>query len=424
MYINVSNPLSNKDLKKIVRAYSESCDYNFYKFITKNDTEEYEREDIYNYNSNNFYTYMFNMWKNNITSIDMNRFNSLKQRKIVEDQFLVLQAYLKNTPDITSKDEIYDIVHGGGEELYFLFLRYGHQPELRKGWNEFYSEQFTSYQRKHFPNDFSFVINTMSFDTTLFCNIFTRRCNRNNLPFYYKYNDSKNFNTKIVIYSDEEHLMDYLGILRGIKEDYPKLVERCNEPNRLYGKIDNWIGFGSHKDPYHDTYVIDRTKHIDKAIGEFTMDYLCKNTDKEISLGKTKVGIIDYVTEYICTLYINKLYYLEEQLRQYKLSRRVLKSRFFYKSLFRTVKSNLIGQLIDGKIDDIEFLYSKGAITISKKDIEETIRKGTYTILESDPGSFDNLEKYIISTGSMYDISDTYFLYNKGDDKNKTEIKK
>ena len=179
MYIDVSNPLSIKNLKRIVKIYSKSYDFTFNRQLIANDREEYDDESLYYANSNSFYTYTFNLWKNSITSITKEQYQRLLDANRIDKDFLVLQTYLKGISDVKSKEEINCIVHGGSDELYFLFLRYGYHPELRNGNNDFYSDQLTTHQYRHFPNEYSFVINPMSFDTTKFCELFTKKKARN-----------------------------------------------------------------------------------------------------------------------------------------------------------------------------------------------------------------------------------------------------
>ncbi len=426
MYINVSDPFSNENIRRLVRIYSDSYEFSFNRQVSTNDEVEEDNDTLYYSNSSSFYVYTFNLWKNSITSVDQKTYQRLLDADRVDKDFLLLQNYLRNIPDVKTKEEIYYVTHGGTDELYFLFLRYGYHPELRNGWNDFYSDQLTAHQFRHYQNEYSFVINPKSYDTTRFCELFIRKCLKEILPFYFKYNDSKHVSNKVVIYSDGKHLMDYLDVIRKIKEENPELIDRCGNPTLLYGVIDDWIGFGDIKNNYHDRYLLDRTNHINKAISEFTLDYIGKNPNKEMSVGNKSVELIDFITDRICRRFIENNRCLKERLKAIGLSTHIIKSRFFYNSLFRTVKRSLLEMLATGKIDNIDFKYNKSFITIEKVDINDVLRENTFAIFESNPDLYDRLKQYIIATGDNYDISSNYYLYNKPTNKNdeKTGVNK
>lgn len=426
MYINVTDPLSRENIKKIVRIYSDSQDFSFNRQVSMNDKDEEENTSLYYSNSSSFYVYTFNLWKNSITSVDQKTYQRLLEADRVDKDFLLLQNYLRSIPDVKTKEEIYYITHGGTTELYFLFLRYGYHPELRNGWNDFYSDHLTTHQFRHFQNEYSFVINPASYDTTRFCELFIRKSLKEVLPFYFKYNDSKYVSNKVIIYSDGKHLMDYLNVIRQIKEENPDLAERCGNPTLLYGVIDDWIGFGDIKNNYHDRYLLDRTDHFNKAISEFTLDYIGKNPNKEMNFGKAKVELIDFITDRICRRYINNNKDLKGRLKAMGLSTHIIKSRFFYNSLFRTVRRSLLEMFSTGKVDNIDFKYNKSVISIDSIDISDVIRENTFTIFESNPDLYDRLREYVIATGDNYDISSNYYLYNKPTNKSdeKTGVNK
>lgn len=85
------------------------------------------------------------------------------------------------------------------------------------------------------------------------------------------------------------------------------------------------------------------------------------------------------------------------------------------------VRKSLLEQLSTNTIKDINFTYSKTNLTLNTNLICDVIRENTFTIFEDRPELYDDLRNYVLSTASMYGISDDYFLYDQSNDRNDTK---
>ena len=103
VYNQIQNPLDDIDIIKML-IYGYIDNYPAYFLATNCLYKENENEDIKQ--KNEFYSLIFNTWKNNIINMNNERISYLLKQGKIEKDFLILKKYLLNIPNMSSVSEI------------------------------------------------------------------------------------------------------------------------------------------------------------------------------------------------------------------------------------------------------------------------------------------------------------------------------
>ena len=241
LYNSIKNPLFNGDLLRRLPDYrNKNLYFELIKQNSKNKHFKYE----YDYREN-LYALLFNVWKNNILSLSKQQLLDLKQRGSYQGNIYELYDSL------SQQDKNVDTY----EELQQVFNRFP-LVEQYCWYNYFknntsfvhvYSRELRAKQEDYMDIKHRLYINPEPNDTYRLLGLFTIEALKEEIPFYYKFDDGieKKRDDTIVMYASDENLLAYINILQSIGNRFPKLISRCNKPPILTGYIDNWIGYAT-----------------------------------------------------------------------------------------------------------------------------------------------------------------------------------
>ena len=111
LYNQIENPLdSNNVLERLVEIYSKET--SFYSGLTKTVEKEYKEGNYFISDSDEFYSMLFNKWKNSIIALTKEEFDELKRKGSYDDDFIVMRNFLKSIPDLKTKQEVNNVING------------------------------------------------------------------------------------------------------------------------------------------------------------------------------------------------------------------------------------------------------------------------------------------------------------------------
>jgi len=87
-------------------------------------------------------------------------------------------------------------------------------------------------------------IGTQNRDTLVFARKLIEKCIDKNVPFNFKFGYDGSRSDKVVIYSTDEQLIQYIDVLNEIKQENPDLISRCSNVPVTTIPVDGWIGYG------------------------------------------------------------------------------------------------------------------------------------------------------------------------------------
>ncbi len=304
-YNEVSNPLDNREfLDTVINAYLNTTrTKGFYGRLVKSHSNEkqYPNEFVMS-DKDELYSLLFNEWKNRIVNMSKNEFDYLCRKGYLGNSFPVLRYYLKNIPDVSTYEEVDRILHSRYNDKVldsamdtYRFTAFGEGST----WNHISSNKISVEKDSFFPIYHRLYLNTEGIDTYKIVAEFTKKCLERNLPYYYKFTEYADREDNIVVYSDTEHLYDYIEILREIKREQQQI--RTLKPPFMSGSIDGWIGYGSEPERKPDgslqSFNGKRADMLERNIKEAAFRWLDRNKNTNVKKhGKTK-NIKDYFAD-------------------------------------------------------------------------------------------------------------------------------
>lgn len=130
-------------------------------------------------------------------------------------------------------------------------------------------------------NDYSYI----------FAQQLIRRCEEKSLPYQFKFSDTSKRDDSFVVYSDDEHLYDYVEILKEFEKD-KEFTSHVQKPTILVAPLDDYIGYGTN--PSTDTnenrqsFNSVRAAIVEKTFGEEIERWAVDNWDREIEFTQDK----------------------------------------------------------------------------------------------------------------------------------------
>ena len=310
LYNSITNPLDDDTvISDLISAYAEQK--NIYSYLTKVhvDDKEYKGQ-YYPQIKDKLYAKLFKIWKENVLSLTDRQVDWLIQHSSsVEEDYHQLRTYLKTVPDIKTKQEFMELVYKDENNL---IEKYGWQSLGKySGWTHISSRYLTARKEAGFEIEHRLYLNTESIDTEAVASFFIDKCMEKKIPFYFKYDEYGNRDDTIVIYSDTEHLEQYITILRELKKENVELFSRTHQPPILTGKIDNWIGYGAEPQVLPNgertSFNEVRSKAIEKGIKSAVSNWIYDHQNDLINYNGNRITLSEYltikITEKIITSY-------------------------------------------------------------------------------------------------------------------------
>ena len=202
LYEKSNNPLENNEiLEKVIKAYisyKKNGSTTFYNEIEKAGTERKKSTPPPMMEKDTFWSVLFNKWKRNI----LNNIGKINPEKY-QGHFEELVKNLKEIPDITSYDELCNIVKN-----HPIVSKYGIMPSGDRLWNFVLSRNISGRKDNDINPNYRLYINSEASDTYQIVAGFISKCSKQNLPYYLKFievpEDYQDRADSIVIWADEK----------------------------------------------------------------------------------------------------------------------------------------------------------------------------------------------------------------------------
>ena len=269
------------------------------------------------------------------------------------------------------------------------------------------------YSTKSAPN--KLYINA-DYDTTLkFIQLFVNKCEELGIPFYFKtaafdfktgnveFLSSLERDESLVIYAQDEYLLDYINICKEIRDTHPELT--FNRAPALSAAIDEFIGYGN------DIYSSDGRPI--QSYNQFITNQI-----------KDAIAFVDrqYVNKYKASL--NQIFTNSKIIEQY-----------FY-DVYLAIKQNLLNAGVNiGSSGNINSGATSGNVIVNNLAPPELKEFGSMSVIKRSDGSYlrieykakrilDGKELYIYSIAgqNIYSDMDIIEEFKNGDDYKKNYL--
>lgn len=270
-YYSIRNPINDDNvLEEFVRIYHNLGNSNYYDALLKRSDSTLPSNSFSSSDRDVLYVGMFYHWRNSI----INYYNNLDSNDLFRKK--MTSTLIKHIADKTPRtySDVMEIMKpkNSNSELDKALLVFSFCNFDKNYWNFVESKKLDvsinginndSVKHRLYVNCDLSIIHKLVYK-------FIKKCNENNLPYYFKYSNFDRDDT-FVIYSDDENLDKYINILNTIiYED--RLHNSINRPPLTTGLINNYIGYGANPDSDKTTYNDKRSKVISNSIYTTTIN--------------------------------------------------------------------------------------------------------------------------------------------------------
>ena len=451
LYDSIDNTLSTDNVNTLINIYTSNRG-NLYNGISRyysKNIPEYNKKYINKRDKDLFFSNCFNLWKKNVLSISKDEFNRFLKYGSYERDFIKLRNYLLHVPDINSYEEMIDLYYGDNtpDDIKELFEKYEFSAIGQfSGWEHINSRYLNAKRTRGIMAGHRLYINTDSISLYKFLNLFVKKCFEKDIPFYFKFGlDDGNRDDTVPIYSDTEHLLDFIEIVKDIKKNNPDI--NFYEPPILSGKIDNIIGYGSEPDQKiigkNDSFNNLRADIITDSIERCRNNWIKKNINRNFGTKDKPRSIGEYFTIRCVNNYVdrliriydgyinmekknhnsnqsieevvyNKLHYTPEIVNSINFKNKV------YRSIYNNVNNNIHNDLNSGFSVTID-INGKG-YSFHNGDFKDVLVSFTSLINKNDSSFKDIVKEDIRRNCTKYGIIPDKFSFDRTRVQNMIEI--
>ena len=447
IYNNLRNPIDDPEvLNKIIEIYSQPDTRLYSGLVRANNAVDSRR--MSNNDSNEFYSMIFSIWKNSITSLTKEQFIEMFKKGIYDEDLIKIRKYLLGTPDLQTTQEIKEFIDERKEsqELTNAMDKYKWSKiGEESGWEHIDSKYIHARRtnRDQIEHRLYLRVDSMSIHKIGKC--FIEKCEKANIPYYFKFVLGNNRDDSIVVYSSTKHLNEYIEILNEIKKENPEISEHLGKPPLLTSKINDWIGYGSEpaiRKNNGDLYSFNllREEVLEKSIIETTGSWLNRYQNMEISFQNKKIKFSDYILIMAAERFVlqlerrydnlekmkkqeaqnmNKPYNEQEFIDYIGYTRQDLKNPLFKENIYKVLSKNknaYINAIITGKYSDLESLNmtvrNNKKITFTHMDLNNTMKAIIPRIAKNVPEYIEKLQTKIKENGIKYGIDPNNFSFD------------
>lgn len=325
LYKNVQNPLDDLDkVKKIIKIYSESSKdgKDFYKNLVHLSEKKYagrtsqESVDLLN-------SMLFNLWKANIVEMSEDEYKTFYSGKgnYQDADFQKLRKQLSLIEDVSTEEEVENLINKlknnpQFSEAYKKYKYIVNQSSLFDKW--LYVDSAKLGQRPTNNVQHRLYLNVERPYIENMVLLLITEADKRNMEFTLKYSDQGYRDDTLVIYANDNNVLQYIEILRFFREKYPIFNSEIYSPPIITGTIDGWIGYGAEPtitiNKEQQSYTTLRERIIKEAISKVYFDWLSYYSDRqglsEYEIAEKDNGFIQAVCEEIKK--VGKEYKLDE----------------------------------------------------------------------------------------------------------------
>ena len=287
LYESVQSPLDDLcKLKKIIQIYSQSDKKgkDFYKNLVHLSDKKYDgrtsQESVDLLNS-----ILFNLWKANLVKMNEDEYKKFYSRKgnYQDSDFQKLRKQLSLIDDVSTEEEVENIINQFKDnpqfsEAYKKYKYTVNQGSLFDKW--LYVDSAKLGQRPTYNVQHRLYLNVERPYIENMLLLLLTEADKRNMEFTLKYSDVGARDDTIVIYANDTNVLQYIEILRNIRERYPVFEDEIYPPPIMTGLIDAWIGYGAEPtsllDGKQQSYTTFREQIIKKSIEKVYRDWIVK----------------------------------------------------------------------------------------------------------------------------------------------------
>ena len=412
LFSEITNPLDKPDfLDKILKAYVDDNKYrDFYSKIVKIDSDIKEYPDMIMIDDRNrFYSLIFNIWKNRITSMTKQEFIDLRNRGKLGNDFVVLRNYLLKVPDLYDYETIDKVLHRSYEDRTlddamdkYRFDSFGGGSS----WDHISSHAVTTHKDNYFPIEHRLYLNTEGIDVYRIATEFTKKCIQRKIPYYFKFVEVAKRSDNLVIYSDTSNLYNYIEILREIKKEQKDNIHPYAPPI-MSATIDGWIGYGSEPERKPggqlQSFNEKRANLLEDSIKETVFQWMSKNRNAKMRKNGQEKTLEDYFLDKCAYFFVTdlkerferslKYRSMQETIDSYGFTLDDLRNRIVIDNIKREIRNNLANMRHTRKIE-LEMTVRNGKkVVFSNRHLESTMKRLIEVIMPSRGYEFKEMLK-------------------------------
>ena len=144
-----------------------------------------------------------------------------------------------------------------------------------------------------------------------FAKVFVEKCDEKKLPYDFKFALVEQRDDGFQIYTDSEHLVDFINIVEEIKEKYPTLINVNKDTPLLTGEISKGLSYGTynkeHGELSYQDYFQLRCNIVASSINSTIVDYIRKNKNRSLEYHGMKMPLYEYLALKAKDKYIENL---------------------------------------------------------------------------------------------------------------------
>lgn len=316
LYSKIQNPLEDESaMYKVFLSYSKSTNgRHFYnELLNIKRGTEINNEKAFD----KFYVFMYLNWRRRLMHHGSEKFVDI----FPNNNFPDLIHYLKYTPIPGTKEEVDDIMRGKympyndnpyvGRSIYTLKSNRWDRENKTGKWYSCVSADVYSYKYKFMDKEHILFVNISENQIYNFAKVFVEKCDEKKLPYDFKFALVEQRDDGFQIYTDSEHLVDFINIVEEIKEKYPTLINVNKDAPLLTGEISKGLSYGTynkeHGELSYQDYFQLRCNIVASSINSTIVDYIRKNKNRSLEYHGMKMPLYEYLALKAKDKYIENL---------------------------------------------------------------------------------------------------------------------
>ena len=280
IYDRINNPLNEEEVRRLITLASlNDSMHNKIMNLNKKNNSRIIQADKDRMNEE-----MFASWKEGIIALSKEDTVKLFEEHKIDDDFVSLRNFVCSNKDKSYSEFMEALKEAKLDKLYDRYR--WDSKDLDGPWRYVVSDKFFSHKHKPFEAEHRLYINTNAEDTYMMANLFREKCDKKNIPYFFKLSESPVRDDSIVIYASSRLLEEYMKVLSEIKKEEPNLISRINNPPVLTGKM-GFVGYGSEpiagNDGRSKSFFKVRTDIIDEVIYRKSREWFLHNKDLNLN---------------------------------------------------------------------------------------------------------------------------------------------
>lgn len=239
--------------------------------------------------------------------------------------------------------------------------------------------------------------------------MFVSKCFDKDVPYYFKFPSFKCSRSDILVfYTSDDYILDFINILKEIRQEVPQIMSKIDVPPILSGKIDGWIGYGAepHMLPNGEltSYNLLRCELIEKSILDTTNDWIRNNKKYKVDFLNEKVSIKTYLSVMLTREIVSAC--LEQ------FDGKFLLNNEQKEDVYNFVLSNFDNFI---NLSDFETYYNfdeSNSIAITSEFFVSAVKKLIKYLPKLNPNYVSDVKKQIIYNCPSFGIDENNFCFN------------